>query len=291
MRAICCLLGLFLLASPADAASRFWVGGTGTWDSSTTTNWAASTGGAGGQSVPGSGDTVTFDANSGGGTVTVNTTVNVTSITMGAFTGTLDFSVNNNNVTVSTFNGSGTGTRTLKLGNGTWTVSSAGAAWTMTTTTGLTFNANSSNITLSRSVSSTTTFAGGGLTYSTLTVNSNTSGGETSITGANTFATLTIQSGNFILLPSSTTTTITNAFTWTGTANNPIMVQAGTSGTAGTISVASGSPTVAWGVLKDITCSGGASFSATNSLSLGNNTGISISTPSGGTSQPNVIGG
>src|SRR5689334_24115345 len=103
-------------------ASRFWVGGTGTWDSSDTTHWAATSGGAGGQSVPGSGDTVTFDGSSGGGTVTLNFggTITVQSITMGAFTGTWDNSVNNNDITVtasgSCFSGSGSGTRTIKLG-------------------------------------------------------------------------------------------------------------------------------------------------------------------------------
>ena len=60
-------------------ASRFWVGGTGTWDASDTTHWAATSGGAGGQSVPTASDTATFDASSGGGTVTVNTTVNISS--------------------------------------------------------------------------------------------------------------------------------------------------------------------------------------------------------------------
>lgn len=53
-------------------ASRFWVGGTGTWDASTTTNWAASTGGAGGSSAPTSADTATFDASSGTGTCTLS---------------------------------------------------------------------------------------------------------------------------------------------------------------------------------------------------------------------------
>lgn len=45
-------------------ASRFWVLGTGNWDASTTTNWAASSGGAGGNSVPTSSDDVTFDLHS-----------------------------------------------------------------------------------------------------------------------------------------------------------------------------------------------------------------------------------
>lgn len=46
-------------------ANRYWVGGSGTWDPSTTTNWAATSGGAGGASAPTSADAAIFDANSG----------------------------------------------------------------------------------------------------------------------------------------------------------------------------------------------------------------------------------
>jgi hypothetical protein len=53
-------------------ASRYWVGGTGTWDASSTTHWASASGGVGGASVPITTDDVFFDANSGGGTVTIN---------------------------------------------------------------------------------------------------------------------------------------------------------------------------------------------------------------------------
>jgi hypothetical protein len=49
-------------------ATYYWVGGSGTWDSTTTTNWAASSGGAGGAGVPSFGDNVVFDANSNTGT-------------------------------------------------------------------------------------------------------------------------------------------------------------------------------------------------------------------------------
>lgn len=45
-------------------ANRYWVGGSGNWDASTTTHWAASSGGAGGQSVPTSSDNVFFDEHS-----------------------------------------------------------------------------------------------------------------------------------------------------------------------------------------------------------------------------------
>ena len=45
-------------------ADRYWVLGTGTWDSTSTTNWSATSGGAGGASVPTAADNVFFDANS-----------------------------------------------------------------------------------------------------------------------------------------------------------------------------------------------------------------------------------
>jgi hypothetical protein len=45
-------------------ADRYWILGTGTWDSTTTTNWSATSGGGGGASVPTAADNVFFDANS-----------------------------------------------------------------------------------------------------------------------------------------------------------------------------------------------------------------------------------
>ena len=74
-------------------AARFWVtGGTGNWNS--TTNWSATSGGASGASVPGSGDTATFDANSGSGTVTLDISPDIQTLTMTGFTGTLAFGTN-----------------------------------------------------------------------------------------------------------------------------------------------------------------------------------------------------
>lgn len=157
-------------------ASRFWVGGTGTWDGAATTHWSATSGGAGGASVPGVADTVTFDANSGGGTVTVNTNFSVVSLTWGAFTGTIDFSVNNNSPTVQTFSGTGTGVRTFKMGSGTFTVTGSGTTiWNMTTTTNLTWDAGTSiiNLTYSGAVS-TRFFTTGGLNHYTLKVSAGT---------------------------------------------------------------------------------------------------------------------
>jgi hypothetical protein len=98
-------------------AARFWVGGTGTWNASNTTNWSATSNGAGGQSVPGVADTVTFDANSGTSfTVTVESGYNpsVTSVTGGDATVTLD--LNNQTLTCQTFSFTGTATRSVAFG-------------------------------------------------------------------------------------------------------------------------------------------------------------------------------
>lgn len=63
-------------------ANRYWVGGSGTWDSSSTTNWSATSGGAGGASVPTSADSVIFNSASGssGYVVTVSGSVSCLSI-------------------------------------------------------------------------------------------------------------------------------------------------------------------------------------------------------------------
>ena len=43
-------------------AARYWVGGTGTWNSTSTTNWSATSGGPGGASAPTYADNVIFDS-------------------------------------------------------------------------------------------------------------------------------------------------------------------------------------------------------------------------------------
>ena len=54
-------------------ATYYWVGGAGTWNSTSTTNWAASSGGGGGAGFPTILDDVVFDTSSGTGTVSVTT--------------------------------------------------------------------------------------------------------------------------------------------------------------------------------------------------------------------------
>ena len=99
-------------------ASRFWVGGTGTWNASNTTNWAATSGGAGGQSVPGTGDTVTFDASSGSSfTVTVESGYNPSVIALNGGLATITLNLNDQTLTVQTFIFTGTATRRVAFGS------------------------------------------------------------------------------------------------------------------------------------------------------------------------------
>ena len=55
-------------------ATRYWVGGSGTWDTTTTTNWSATSGGAGGASAPTSADDVVFNSLSSATAYTVTLT-------------------------------------------------------------------------------------------------------------------------------------------------------------------------------------------------------------------------
>lgn len=55
-------------------ANKYWVGGTGTWNNSTTTNWSDTSGGSGGATVPTSADDVFIDSSSGTGVITITST-------------------------------------------------------------------------------------------------------------------------------------------------------------------------------------------------------------------------
>lgn len=137
--------------------NRFWVGGTGTWNSSSTANWSATTGGASGASAPTSADPVFFDANSGTGIVTTASgsasagiTLNNTNIELrlganhtsaGGFTFTFG-TLNLNNFTLTqsnSFASSNSNARTLAFGSsGKISISHSGVAiWGCATITNL----------------------------------------------------------------------------------------------------------------------------------------------------------
>lgn len=209
--------------------------------------------------------------------VDTNASASIITLTNGTFNG------NTFAVTTPLFSCNNSNTRVLQLGNGDWTVGAgvlAGATfWNIATVTGLTFTKGSSNIIVpSNSLGGTRVFAGGGLTYNNLTIAANSAHGAISITGANTFNALAMGAGNLVELPAGTTT-ITTAPAWTGTAALPILVDCITLGSNATISIASGTMTLAFGGLRDITGSGGATFVATDTYDFGNNNGWAITAP------------
>lgn len=273
-------------------ASRFWVGGTGTWDNSNTTNWSATSGGAGGQSAPVAGDDVTFDASSGGGVVTTNATLSIQSLTCSAHTGTLDFSANNNNITITgNFTNTGAGTRTFNMGNGTWTFSGGSVIFNQSGATNLTFNANSSTIAFTATTGGAMRrFTPGTRTYNILTIASSTAG--TIIAGGGTIGTLTISPGNVIQCGNGTTITVTTMTNITGSASaQTLIISDSPLFGQGTISSAN-NWTGTWCSFGYMVFTGGGTFSATNSADLKNNSGITISAPSGsgGTTVVGVMG-
>jgi hypothetical protein len=163
--ALVALIVALLIPVPAFAVNHFWVGGTGTWDGSDTTHWSLSSGGAGGASVPGVADNVSFDGNSGGGTVTVATNFSILALTTSVHTGTLDFSVNNNTVAMTAWLNSSSTARGIIPGTATFNVSGNGiTVWSWSTVTNLTVTNPGTatvNFTYSGSVGTRTIAQGG----------------------------------------------------------------------------------------------------------------------------------
>lgn len=70
-------------------ADRYWRGGAGIWNTVNTLNWSATSGGAGGASVPTSADNVFLNAASGAVTVTQGASVTCKNFDTSGFTGTI----------------------------------------------------------------------------------------------------------------------------------------------------------------------------------------------------------
>lgn len=188
-------------------AARYWVGGTGTWSSTNTTNWSATSGGAGGASVPGPADSPRIDINSGTGTITfTNSAVTVNAIVFNTSNITLSlnaaltcnaeiifsqgtFTTNNYNVTAVSFTSDSSTARTLNLGSSVITLTSTSSALSFASQTGLVFNAGTSTFNLTGTSSSIIIETG--LTFYNFSF-TNTAKTTCSIRGSNTFNNLTI---------------------------------------------------------------------------------------------------
>ncbi len=71
-------------------ANRYWVGGSGTWDTLSVLNWSTTSGGVAGATPPGVADVAIFDANSGAGTITLGATVSVFRVIWTGYTGSFN---------------------------------------------------------------------------------------------------------------------------------------------------------------------------------------------------------
>lgn len=203
MKCLTCpvLIGILicLFTENSLAADRYWIATTSSnWNN--TANWSATSGGAGGASVPGAADVVIYDgAASGNGNCNLDLAPTVAGITMNGYTGTID--LNGNNLTV-------TATTSLTFTSGTVGNSGAAATLSMTSTgtttfNGSTFTANvncvSARLLLNGSVFSGTThlekngavndFGNGGNTFNgtTTLVNSGSGTYESGNSTADTF--------------------------------------------------------------------------------------------------------
>jgi fibronectin-binding autotransporter adhesin len=162
-------------------ATYYWVGGSGTWDNSSTTNWATSTGGAGGFGPPITGDAVNFDSNSGtAATVTVASTAACTTCVINkadinlslsgnvTFAGTTTLTagtitLNNNTFTAAFFGSNNSNTRSIAFGTGQINLTgNGGTVWGLATATNFSYTGTPTvNFTYAGSTSSRTINHGG----------------------------------------------------------------------------------------------------------------------------------
>lgn len=198
---------------------------------------------------------------------------------------------NNNNIVCRAIN-SGVGTtRGLYLGSSVITTES----WVLWSS-GLTFDCGTSTININ--TPSPTFTSQGTLVYNNLNINDSTGmsyinsvgGGATfnnvnikcnsNIFGNNTFNNLNIR-GKYYILQSGCTTRVQNNLVTNGTCASRVFITSSGDSVFSNIVKSSGNVTTDFMVLKDIHASGGATFTANNSVNLGNNNGwtINVSAP------------
>ena len=215
-------------------ADRYWVGGTGTWDASTTTNWSTSSGGSSGASAPTSADDVIIDTSSGTGTITCTSASAVC-----------------NNITVTASQAITLG-GTLSLINGSLSYPSGGSFSStalltfIATTTGKTITSNGKSVSvvtfngvggswqLQDALTSTSTVT---LTNGTLDLNSKTLTCNTFISSNSNVREIAFGTGSINITGNNSTVysvaTATN-FSYTGTSNITLSY----SGSTGTRAIA-----------------------------------------------------
>jgi hypothetical protein len=214
-------------------ADRYWVGGTGTWSSTNTANWSASSGGASGASVPTATDNVFFDANSNTGTgaftVTMATTPRVCNdITISGLDGAMTLAGASIGLTVSgslsfpatNFTRTYTGTTTFNATTTGKTITTNGVAFGAA----VTFNGVGGGWQLQDALTTAST-AAVTLTAGSLDLNGKTLTGGTFVgDGSSTRSIAFGSTGSIVLTTTSGGSTVLDIktatnFTFTGTSN------------------------------------------------------------------------
>lgn len=188
-------------------------------------------------------------------------------------TGTEAFDANGFSITAGTFstNNASLFGRTVTLG-GPVTLTGSGTVW-LANSTNLTFNKGSANIKMTGAGAKT--FAGGGLTYNNVWHSAGSDTGKLTVTGANTYADFKDDgsAAHTIQFPASTTQTMTT-FTMSGHAGQLISLVSDSSGTAATLSQASGTVNSDYLSIKDSAATGGATWNAgSHSTNVSGNSG------------------
>jgi hypothetical protein len=127
-----------LLILPLYGQNRYWISSTSSnWNN--TANWSTTSGGAGGASVPGAGNTAVFDGAGGrNGICNLDVAPTVTGITMNGYSGTLNLS----GFTITTTGNSTFATGTISNSGGSASVALNTTVPSSTTFSGTVFNAD-----------------------------------------------------------------------------------------------------------------------------------------------------
>lgn len=230
-------------------ASRFWVWWTGNWDTTTTTNWSATSGGAGGASVPTSSDDVTFNtaSNATAYTVTVTATANCANLTIGNPASWVVSLAGSGQINI--FGNSSTATGVLvttavsllfSATSGTKTITSNGVGWRS-----ITFNGVGGTFQLVdqlKITGTTLTLTNWTFSHNNQTVLFNFANTiNPTITGAFTFYDLTVTgTNNTCVLSLASNITVSHTFTGTGfSVASRVLITSNTIGTARSITAAS----------------------------------------------------
>ena len=266
-------------------AARYWVGGAGTWDASSTTNWSATSGGASGASVPILSDNVTFDAasNATAYTCTISSNGSCQNITFGnPASGVITLAGSSEILCYRDFTWASGMTRThtgrvqFLGGSATQKITSNGISFSSVYfgNSGGTWTLQDNMICAGDFWRNAGTFVPNGKTVTLTKTNP-------VLTGTITFYNLTYvgPASQFGYFNVTNDITITNLLTLTGnSAINRIIVRGFTLGTRTTITTANAS--ISYADFKDITGAGayGWNLSAITGLSgnCGNNSGITF---------------